>query len=152
MNRVGATWLTRDDREHEIADAMRWLDLVHEDMVGLRRDTVATSVLGFSQGVATAMRWVILGKVEPVAFIAWAGALANDMDFSVFARKMNGSRTILVAGSNDEFVSTHYMDLARKRLEESGVSLGVESYQGGHELQTDVLQRVLAEIAGHRQD
>ena len=34
-SRVGATWMTREDREHEITDYVRYLDVLHDT---LRRD------------------------------------------------------------------------------------------------------------------
>ncbi|MEO7965722.1 MAG: esterase, partial [Gemmatimonadaceae bacterium] len=47
---VGATWMTREDREAEIADYVDFLDAVADRVAGDHKRIVA---LGFSQGVAT---------------------------------------------------------------------------------------------------
>jgi predicted esterase len=62
---VGATWMTREDRESEITDYVEYLDLVAST---IRREMhhadVKVVALGFSQGVATVCRWAALGKTR----------------------------------------------------------------------------------------
>jgi dienelactone hydrolase len=56
--RVGATWMTREDREAEIADYVRYLDRALDAAAGRPGAAApALGVLGFSQGAATACRW-----------------------------------------------------------------------------------------------
>src|ERR1051325_282423 len=63
---VGASWMTSEDRESEIDDYVRYLDLLHDEIFSVvDRSKVRLWVLGFSQGVATVARWVVKGKVEP---------------------------------------------------------------------------------------
>src|SRR5439155_683249 len=53
--RVGASWMTREDRLAEIADYVQYLDAVYQEVFGLLdRSQVTVHALGFSQGVATA--------------------------------------------------------------------------------------------------
>jgi len=59
--RVGASWMTKEDRLHEIDDYVRYLDALH-DHVATGKDKVIA--LGFSQGSATACRWVVLGAAR----------------------------------------------------------------------------------------
>jgi predicted esterase len=96
--KVGATWMTRMDRENEIADYVDFLDAVwRETATGAARVTV----LGFSQGVATACRWIAMGNARVDRLVAWAGQLPPDVDPSVFA-KLSGGIT-LVHGTTDEY-------------------------------------------------
>src|SRR5690348_13629606 len=57
---VGASWMTREDRLNEITDYVRYLDDVAAAVKRVATKATIT-VLGFSQGVATACRWVSLG-------------------------------------------------------------------------------------------
>ena len=59
---VGATWMTREDRLNEIEDYVAYLDGLAEELGAARH---RMTVLGFSQGVATATRWVVRGAVRP---------------------------------------------------------------------------------------
>src|SRR5207247_10350488 len=49
--RVGASWMTREDRLAEIADYVQYLDAVYQEVFGLLdRSQVTVHALGFSQG------------------------------------------------------------------------------------------------------
>src|SRR6059036_4311653 len=53
--RVGASWMTREDRLAEIADYVQYLDAVYATVrTGRERSRARVTVLGFSQGTATA--------------------------------------------------------------------------------------------------
>ncbi len=64
--RVGAAWLTREDREVEIDDAHLYLDTLRRHVAD-RVDLGATRlvVFGFSQGVSTVSRWSRRGRSAP---------------------------------------------------------------------------------------
>ena len=67
--RVGASWMTREDRLSDIDDYVAFLDALrtHIDNDQPQGHQV---LLGFSQGVATALRWLALrSKATPV--LAW---------------------------------------------------------------------------------
>src|ERR1051326_3544018 len=69
--RVGASWMTREDRLTEIADYVNYLDGLHQLV---RRDlspAASVDILGFSQGTATAARWIGHGEVRPRRFVIW---------------------------------------------------------------------------------
>src|SRR5919204_6031656 len=52
--RVGASWMTREDRLHEIDDYVRYLDALYREIAPQHSRVTA---LGFSQGTATVCRW-----------------------------------------------------------------------------------------------
>src|SRR5256885_14142400 len=63
--RVGASWMTREDRLAEIEDYVRFLDAVYADVLGLiDRSQMTVHALGYSQGAATASRWAAMGKAR----------------------------------------------------------------------------------------
>jgi predicted esterase len=127
--KVGATWMTRMDRENEIADYVDFLDAVwRETATGAARVTV----LGFSQGVATACRWVAMGTSRVDRLVAWAGQLPPDVDPSVFA-KLPGGLT-LVAGTTDEYSAWIAEGNHDARLMLAGVRPRVVTFDGGHRM------------------
>ena len=148
--RIGATWLTRESRETEIDDARHWLDLVHDEVVAesaaARSQAPLVAVLGFSQGVATAMRWIASGHVAPRQFVAWAGGLAQDVDRAAFTAKMQPGETVFVTGTKDPYVT----DEARAATADAIAGLAVPhralSFEGAHQLHAPLLQTLLAEF------
>ena len=91
--RVGASWMTREDRITEIEDYVRYLDAVYADVV---RSAISVTVLGFSQGATTACRWAALGTSKIDRLIVWGGEVAADVDMR------RALRLALVYGSRDE--------------------------------------------------
>ena len=56
--RVGASWMTREDRDQEILDYLNYLDSLHQHLIeGWDKAPERLVLLGFSQGCATVTRW-----------------------------------------------------------------------------------------------
>ncbi len=147
LQRVGATWLTRESRDTEIRDAHAWLDLVHDEVVQERRDasgdTPRVGVLGFSQGVATAMRWIAHGRVQPAQFIAWAGGAAQDVDRDAFCARMGDAELLFVMGTHDEFATAINRSTIESALQGLGVRHRHFSFNGKHHLDATLLKELL---------
>src|SRR5258708_20079391 len=63
--RVGASWMTREDRLAEIEDYVPYLDAVYAEVFGsLDRARATAHALGDSQGASTASRRVSMGKAN----------------------------------------------------------------------------------------
>ena len=143
--RVGATWMTREDRDAEIADYVAYLDTVYRAiMAELPASGVRVHVLGFSQGVATVMRWVALGTAHVDALTLWAGGLAHDVDLDEHAQRFARIAVTLVAGEHDRLVTDDALAAARDRLRAAGVAHEVVRFTGGHRLDDAVLRRLAA--------
>ena len=58
--RVGASWMTKEDREDEIKDQCEYLNAVAMDAgIDLQNPKQKIVLLGFSQGTATTVRWLL---------------------------------------------------------------------------------------------
>jgi predicted esterase len=133
----GATWMTREDRENEIADYVDFLDAVwRETASGAGRVTV----LGFSQGVATACRWVALGTSRIDRLVSWAGQIPPDVDAASLAALRDG--VTLVAGEADEYASWIAEGRHEARLGAAGVAWDTVTFPGGHRMDRDALHQV----------
>ena len=151
MQRVGATWLTRESRETEIADAHVWLNLVHDEVVAESRAARGrdprVAVLGFSQGVATAMRWIANGSVQPQQFVAWAGGLAHDVQRDAFVHKMQHAELVLVTGDSDEFATEANREAVLTAVRQLATPHRVLTFVGGHHLDGPLLHTLFHEFA-----
>ncbi|HUQ81686.1 MAG TPA: hypothetical protein VM076_11130 [Gemmatimonadaceae bacterium] len=137
---VGASWMTREDREHEITDHVGYLDALHDlvrpaEQVG----RVRLRVLGFSQGVATVGRWVALGRVRADQVVLWAGAFPPDVDAPAFARRVGRAEVVLVVGANDQLASWAAADTQLTRFTDAGITARLVTFEGGHRLDNAVL-------------
>ncbi len=62
--RVGACWMTKENREQDIENYINYLNAVHAE-ISSEHDWQEVSILGFSQGVAKAFRWLAEGNLTP---------------------------------------------------------------------------------------
>jgi predicted esterase len=148
-SRVGATWMTREDRLAEIRDYVRYLDLVYDAVLG-GAPGAATRVVafGFSQGAATASRWAALGAARLDELILWGGLLPPDLDLDAAARRWGGGalRVTLVIGREDQFVRPERAAEEEARLRDAGIACRVVWFDGGHELRAETLREVAAAV------
>ena len=138
---VGATWMTSEDRELEIEDYVRYLDSLHDEIFSIvARDKVRLWVLGFSQGTATAARWVSRGKVDPDRVVLWAGLLPPELNAQSAAALARRAPLTLVLGRNDEFARPELVAAEEARLKELRVPYETIRFDGGHEIVPDPLR------------
>jgi predicted esterase len=141
-HRVGATWMTREDRENEITDQLGYLDELVKELRGGRTD-VPIHVLGFSQGVATACRWSLLGKTKMDRLVLWAGSLPPEPTFAELRTAWAHLTVEVVLGSEDPFAGAKELQATTARLEAAGVQYRLHRFTGGHALEPVLLGRLL---------
>lgn len=140
---VGASWMTREDRASEIADYVEYLDALYGEVAaGPAGDGARLNVIGFSQGAATATRWVTLGRPGPRRLVLWGGLLPPDVDLSGGASALRGARLILVAGTRDKYVTEEMLNAEQARLDSAAVPYDLVRFDGGHAVNRTVFPRL----------
>lgn len=142
--RVGASWMTRDDREYEIADYVGYLDALHAHVTtqATRAAGCTLHLLGFSQGAATAARWAVRGSPTPDQVILWGGDVPPDLDGERAIRRLAGARVVLVAGTRDRYVDTAALARQTAAFDRLAIPHVVHRFEGGHRLDDETLQRL----------
>lgn len=144
---VGATWMTREDRDAEIADQARYLNLLYEEIFErVDRSSVRFWVLGFSQGVATVSRWLGEARagISPDRVVLWAGMIPPDLDADRASALSARAPVTMVVGSRDEFATPKVVAAQEARLRELGVAFTTQYFEGGHDLSDSALLEVAA--------
>src|SRR6266542_3768782 len=132
---VVASWMTREDREHEIADYVAYLDAVYTEIFSvLNRESATVTVLGFSQGGATANRWVTQGKVKADRLIMWGSLLATDSDLNQATHFFRDVPLTLVYGTRDEFADSGMIANYEKLLAANNIPYSLRTFAGGHRM------------------
>lgn len=147
LQRVGASWMTREHREADIADTMCWLDTVYRDVVAGGGTVPAVGVLAFSQGVATASRWLARGTTHPRAFVAWAGGLAHDVPHEELQQALSDARVTLVRGMHDSLLSEEQGEQLVAQLRALSPGADYVTFDGAHHLERTVLARLLTQLS-----
>src|SRR5256885_12779084 len=145
--RVGATWMTREDRLAEIEDYVRYLDAVYDDVFRrIDRAGVTVHALGFSQGAATVSRWTAMGKSRIDRVILWGGEFPPDLDLTGadVAGRLRAARLTLVYGRSDEYITPKVLAGVTGRLAAHDIPYREIPFAGGHELNEAALKELAA--------
>lgn len=143
---VGATWMTREDRDSDIADYVEYLDALYADVSGRCAARQArVTVLGFSQGTATAARWVEHGRVPATRLILWGGLLPPESDLSGGPRAFRGVPLAFVVGERDPYATQALATEQRTRLDGAGVPYTFQTFDGGHAISRRALSTLIGE-------
>jgi predicted esterase len=143
---VGATWMTREDRASEIADYVEYLDALYEEVAaGPARDGAQVNVVGFSQGAATATRWITHGKSHLHRLVLWGGLTPPETDFSRGHASLRNTRVTIVLGARDHYVTKEMLAAEKSRLEAAGIPHDVIPFDGGHVVSRSVFPQLAAE-------
>lgn len=140
--RIGATWMTREDRLAEIEDYVAYLNQLAESILAHVPSDVRLTVLGFSQGAATVSRWLAHSPFRPAHLILWAGVFPPDMDLTVANNLLQHLPITLVCGDEDEFIKPTDLAYQRTLLQQMGAEPEVISFAGKHSLNAAVLRQL----------
>jgi predicted esterase len=135
---VGASWMTREQREAEITDYVAYLDAVCSAVGGVPKGARLTA-FGFSQGASTVSRWTALGHHPVSRLILWGGELPPDLDLKAAAPRIAALDVLVVRGRQDELVTAKVATSIVKRFEGEGVRCRLVEFEGGHEIEEGVL-------------
>ena len=134
--RVGATWMTLEDREHEIIDYINYLNQVlqsfsieeHHKIIGF----------GFSQGVSTITRWanVFPGKIHHLCL--WAGSLGNEL---LEKNNLSDIPATLIIGSKDQCITPENKEAFKEKVLTAGLKFNIVEYDGDHSVDKNTLMQ-----------
>ncbi len=143
--RVGATWMTKEDRLNEIKDYINYLNEVYRLVLEQvnSKEKIKITVLGFSQAGATINRWVMDGKVDFHRLIVWAGQFPHDMDYEKAKELFNSKEIHYVYGTQDELIKETDFQAHLKFLNEKGISPILTEFEGKHEIDINVLAKFM---------
>ncbi len=139
--RVGATWMTRENRLMDIENYLTYLNTIYQQEIGDRKDLDIT-VLGFSQGAATASRWVLENQIQFNRLLLWAGMFPDDMDFTKGHEVLLDKKVQLVYGKQDHFLNDERLVHMEKLTQKLNVPAEVITFDGGHEIDEPTLSRL----------
>jgi predicted esterase len=138
---VGATWMTQENRLMDIENYITYLNFIHKKEIGQRH--VKTTLLGFSQGAATLMRWAMNNQVQFDRLILWAGLFPPDIDFTKGAELLKGKEVIEVLGKQDEFITADRIQEMMKLNRQLNIDPVILEFDGKHELKEEVLLKIV---------
>lgn len=138
---VGASWLTRENTQTETENILNFVDAVFEKEKSVAFPNLI--VLGYSQGVSIATRWVAIRKIQCDKLILHSGGIPKELQVVDFEFLKSSSKVIYIYGNKDQYITE-----ARKTEEQLKGSelfqsrLNIEVFDGIHEVSKEFLLKI----------
>lgn len=132
---VGSSWLTKEKTQQEIPNVLNYLDSVYKaEQIPNHLNVI---ILGFSQGVSVATRWVAQRNIKCDTLVLYAGKIPREFSKDDFKHI---SSIKLIVGDKDEYV-TH--EVLENEKEYSDVLFGKRikyiTFDGTHEMKRELI-------------
>ncbi len=142
--RVGASWMTKEDREEEIKDQSNYINAVLKNAgVDPLDDSYCFNVLGFSQGTATAVRWFVNNGIRPSQLVLWAGSFPHDVAAKEHQSIFKELPIHFVYGNEDQFLKDVNIEEKTAEFEKMGMNLRVWEFGGKHVMDKPTLAKIV---------
>lgn len=144
-DRIGASWITREERVSEAEEYIEYLNGIYDNItqdVDIKNVTV--NILGFSQGCATACRWLNDGHFTCKNLILWAGFFSNGITDMINPEKLKTVNTYYVYGRQDEFL-IQYPEISEafRNKMKSDINPTILPFEGTHRVDEVVLKNLI---------
>ena len=136
---TGACWLTKESTQLEIENARNYLDQVYK--AENIPQNVKFVILGFSQGVSIATRWIAKNHIKCDALFLYAGKIPREFKKTSF----NRIPTIkFIYGTKDEYISDKIITEEKEYCNNIfGNKIEYISFEGTHQLNKNVINKLM---------
>lgn len=139
-----SSWMTSHERENEIKDQISYLNLLH---LKLKKqfNFSKTTILGFSQGVSTAFRWLNQLEEKTMELHICSGSIPPEIDHT---KQLNEKISIayFYYGNNDRLMKPEHAKDSILKLKELEINFEEISFTGRHEIAQVVQEKLRQSI------
>ena len=134
---VGASWLTKERTEEEMDNVLNYLDALFkaEDLNNVKN----LNILGFSQGVSIATRWVARRKIDCSRLMLHSGKIPQELSAEDF-KFLKNTEISFIYGTEDEYLKKGIVQIEEERMHRLfPENFEIITFKGGHDLNMDII-------------
>lgn len=143
---VGASWMTKEDRLSEIEDYCNYIEYLYHFYKSRLPQDVNINILGFSQGGATAVRWMERHRPAFNNLILWGAAFPTDLQYIPMKDYLMHKKLFCVFGRQDEYLSDERVQLHSMFTNQQELNVELVWFDGKHEIDRVVLNELAERI------
>jgi predicted esterase len=136
---VGASWMTKADRLSEIEDYCNYIEHLYYQYRNQLSKEVEINILGFSQGGATAVRWIERNRPKFDNLILWGAAFPSDLTYLPMREYLQNKKLYVVYGKDDEYLSAEKIKTHDMFTQEQELEFEMIWFEGKHVIDRTVL-------------
>ena len=141
--RVGATWMTKYERDSEIKDYINYLNQLYKTVIkDFDVKKLRINILGFSQGTATVARWCMNETIKYDRLILWAGYFGNGIQDIIDPIKLIDKAVALCYGKEDEFLVKINIQEYERDIQKVIPHVHIHTFEGGHTVDEELLLKI----------
>lgn len=140
--RVGAIWMTSHERESAIENNNHYLNEILESVLIKYKEKPVVKVIGFSQGAATASRWVSQLSFKVDTLVLWSGGFAHDLDVSRAAQNLKDTKVVVVLGDSDPMITSESIQKQNEFIASLPFEVERLEFKGGHDINLPLLKSI----------
>ena len=143
--RVGATWMTKEDRTSDIENYLNFLPKVFYQVRKQLPEKLTITLLGFSQGAATISRFATQTEVDFDRLVLWAGIFPPDLPPLESHKRLKDKKCYLVYGTEDPYLTEERIKEQESIAAQIQITPESIAFGGQHELYEKVIQQIDSE-------
>ena len=141
---VGASWLTKENTFEETKNVLSYVDQVYKTEINSTPPNLI--ILGYSQGVSIATRWVAARKINCNHLILHSGGIPVELEPEDFSHLKKTSKVSYTYGNKDPYINdVRIIQETLKGNRLFGKYLKIEVFEGIHEINSDFIMRTSKE-------
>ncbi len=141
--RVGASWMTKLDRNEEIRDNILFLNKLFSIIKKeIGHDNFKLNTLGFSQGGPALVRWLMSNRLNINSLILWGSDIPKDSLIIENKSRWNSMNLKIVIGKHDEYINEEKKQEFIKLVKSYGLKYELIEYDGSHKIIEDELKKI----------
>jgi len=139
--RVGSSWLTKENTKTETENVLQYVDAI----VAIEKipTQINLIILGYSQGVSIASRWIATREIKCDSYIMVSGGFPKELQKEDFSFLSDSTKISHIVGQNDPYFEIAKVDVEKKRVQQILPQIKFNTHQGGHELNIESIKKVI---------
>lgn len=137
---VGASWLTKENTLKETDNVMRNFDAIFQaENIPAHLNLI---VLGYSQGVSVAMRYIAKRQLPCTQLILHSGGIPKELEAEDF--QFLNAKISLIYGKDDQYLNDERIQHETNRVHELfGDNVNIMPFEGVHEVNVELLNSLV---------
>ena len=143
--RVGASWMTKLDKEKDIEDNISFIQTLYSNIIDeIGHTNFKLNTLGFSQGGATLVRWIMSNSITIDSLILWGSDIPKDCLTKEKKSRWSSIDVKLVIGNQDEYINEENKQKVIDLISSYGLKYELVEYEGSHKIIEKELEKIAA--------
>ena len=143
--RVGASWMTKLDKEKDIEDNISFIKTLYSNIVDeIGHSNFKLNTLGFSQGGATLVRWIMSNNITIDSLILWGSDVPKDCLTEEKKSRWSSIDVKLFIGNQDEYINEENKQKVIDLINSYGLKYELVEYEGSHKIIEKELEKIAA--------